>query len=329
MKSSKNTSSNVEKLLEYRGGLSSDDKKMEAGLLLEEIRKVDVEDAYLKVRSEIGRQSRFTRYMRVVTRIAAVFTLPLLAISVWSLFLRDNHSFLAENEITWHEITSPARMRSHVVLPDGTDLWLNAESKIKYGIPFVRESRQVYLTGEAFLNVSKNRKAPFIVDTGTASVKVLGTHFNVKAYPDESNLEVALLEGSVEFSGMLQNGKRDVVTLVPGSFLVLDKNSGVFRQEIKDLARYTAWYRNIIIFDETPMPEVAKTLERWYGVNVAITNAEINKYKITTTFESESLSRVLELLELSSPDIKIKYTAGKINKLTNIASQSTVSISKK
>jgi hypothetical protein len=77
------------------------------------------------------------------------------------------------------------------------------------------------------------------------------------------------------------------------------------------------------------MPEVAKTLERWYGVKVVIADTEINKYRFTTTFENESLFRVLELLELSSPAIRIKYTPGKINKQTNIATQSTVTITKK
>lgn len=328
MRPSKDTASNIDRLLEYRSGLSSGEKKIEAGLLVEEVKAVKVEDAYQKVSERMYRLSKFNRTLQVITRIAAVFTLPLLAFTLWSLLLRNNHTALAENEITWQEITCPAGMRSHVVLPDGTDLWLNSESKIRYGIPFVRENRQLELTGEAFLNVVKNRKSPFIVHAGTASVKVLGTRFNVKSYPDDEQLEIALIEGSVEFSGSLP-GSGSPATLSPNSYLVMDKNSGEVHQGIRDLAKYTSWYMNVIIFDETPMPEVAKTLERWYGVKVSVTNPEINKYKFTTTFENESLYRVLELLELSSPGLTIQYTAGKINKLTNIASQSTVSISKK
>lgn len=329
MKSAKYTVSGIEKLVEYRTGLSPEDKKIEAGLLVEEIRIVHVEDAYRKVSKRINRKLTVSRTMHFVTRMAAVFTVPLLALTIWSLFLRENQTGLAENDITWQEIASPAGMRSHVILPDGTDLWLNAESKIRYGIPFVRKNRQIDLTGEAFLNVVKNRKSPFIVNTGSATVEVLGTQFNVKSYPDDEQLEISLIEGSVEFRGKVPGADNAIATLVPNSFLEMNQKSGVVHQEIKDLARYTSWYKNIIIFDETPMPEVAKTLERWYGVHVSIANPEINKYKFTTTFENESLFRVLELLELSSPDIKIRYTAGKINKQTNIASQSTVSISKK
>lgn len=325
----KNTGLKIEEFLEFRNGLSSEDKKMEAGILIKKIKTVDVDNAYNKVSSQIKSRSQSTRIILLITRIAAVLTLPLLAFTVWSLFFQEKPSELAENEITWQEIQSPAGMRSHVILPDGTDLWLNAESKIRYGIPFVRENRQVELTGEAFLKVVKNEKAPFIVNAGVASVKVLGTQFNVKAYPEDDQLEIALAEGSIEFTGTLADGKKAAATLIPNDFLAMNKTTGKVCLGNKNLNKYISWVKNIIIFDETPMPEVAKTLERWYGVNVIIANSEINKYRFNTTFENESLFRVLELLELSSPAIKIKYTPGKIDKKTNIATQSTVSITKK
>lgn len=325
----KNTGLKIEKFLEFRNGLLADDKKLEARLLIDEIKNIDVDNAYHKVSSRINTQLQTKRIISIITRIAAVLTLPLLAFTVWSLFFQEKNSDLAENEITWHEIQSPAGMRSHVVLPDGTDLWLNAESKIKYGIPFTRENRQVELTGEAFLKVVKNEKAPFFVNAGAASVKVLGTQFNVKAYPEDEQLEVALTEGSIEFTGTTADGKKAEKTLIPNDFLAMNKTTGKVRLENKNLNKHISWVKNIIIFDETPMPEVAKTLERWYGVKVVVADAEICKYRFTTTFENESLFRVLELLELSSPAIKIKYTPGKIDRQTNIATQSTVTITKK
>lgn len=325
----KNIDQKFEDFLEFRNTLSSEDKKMEAGVLIEEIKSIDVDNAYTKVTSRIKTQSQTTRIITIITRIAAVLTLPLLAFTIWSLFFQEKQTELAQNEITWHEIQSPAGMRSHLVLPDGTDLWLNADSKIKYSIPFVRENRQVELTGEAFLKVVKNEKAPFLVNAGVASVKVLGTQFNVKAYPEDEQLEVALAEGSIEFTGTTTDGKKAETTLVPNDFLTLNTSTGKVRLENKNLNKHISWVKNIIVFDETPMPEVAKTLERWYGVKVIIADAEINKYRFTTTFENESLFRVLELLELSSPAIKIKYTPGKMNKQTNIATPSTVTITKK
>ncbi|HSM48528.1 MAG TPA: FecR domain-containing protein, partial [Draconibacterium sp.] len=325
----KNTGLKIEKFLEFRNGLSSEDKKLEAGVLIEEIKTINVDSAYHKVSSRIKTQSQTKRFITIITRVAAVLTLPLLAFTVWSLFFQEKPSELAQNETTWYEIESPAGMRSHVVLPDGTDLWLNAESKIKYGIPFTRENRQVELTGEAFLKVVKNENAPFIVNAGAASVKVLGTQFNVKAYPEDELLEVALTEGSVDFTGTTADGKKAAATLIPNDFLAMNKTTGQIKLQNKNLNKHISWVKNTIIFDETPMPEVAKTLERWYGVKVIVADAEITKYRFTTTFENESLFRVLELLELSSPDIKIKYTPGKINRQPNMASPSTVTINKK
>jgi ferric-dicitrate binding protein FerR (iron transport regulator) len=328
-KQTKNTGPEIEKFLEFINGLSSEDKKLEAGLLVEEIKSVNVDNAYVKVCSQIKTQSQSTRIITIITRIAAVFTLPLLVFTIWSLFFQEKHSELAENEITWHEIQSPAGMRSHVVLPDGTDLWLNAESKIKYGIPFIREKREVVLTGEAFLKVVKNDKKPFIVNAGAATVKVLGTQFNVKAYPEDELIEIALTEGSVEFAGITSEGKKATAKLAPNDYMALDKTTGNLVLENKNLNKHISWVKNTIIFDETPMSEVAKTLERWYGVKVVVANSEINKYKFTTTFENESLFRVLELLELSSPEIRIKYNPGIIDRQTKIASQSTITITKK
>ena len=325
----KNTGLEIEKFLDFRSGLTSEDKKLEAGVLIEEIKTVNVDTAYHKVSSRIKARSQTTHIITIITRIAAVFTLPLLAFTVWSLFLQEKPTELAQNEITWNEIESPAGMRSHILLPDGSDLWLNAESKIRYSIPFTRENRRVELTGEAFLKVVKNENAPFIVNAGAATVKVLGTQFNVKAYPEDEQLEIALTEGSIEFTGTVADGKKATATLIASDFLAMNKATGEVRLENKNLNMHVSWVKNIIIFDETPMPEVAKTLERWYGVKVVVADAEINKYRFNTTFENESLFRVIELLELSSPAIKIKYTPGKINKQTNIATPSTVTIIKK
>ena len=328
-KTIKNTGRNLEDFIEFRSRLSSEDKKLEAGRLIEEIETVDADRAYQKVSRQIKLQTRSTRFITIITRIAAVLSLPLLAFTIWSLFFQEEPMQIVENEITWQEIESPAGMRSHIVLPDGTDLWLNAESRIRYSIPFTRENRQVELTGEAFLKVVKNDQSPFVVNAGPASVKVLGTQFNVKAYTDEETLEIALKEGSIEFTGSLATGRKATATMVPNDFLSMSTSTGQVKLQNKNLNKHISWVKNIIIFDETPMPEVAKILERWYGVKVVVADAEINKYRFNTTFEDESLFRVLELLELSSPAIQIKYTPGKINRQTNIATPSTVTITQK
>lgn len=328
-KAIKNISQRTVEFLEFRNKLSPEDTKLEAGIILEEIKAVKVDSAWSKIGSKINFKSKATKTISVITRVAAILTIPLLAFTLWTLFFyqRDEPKH-CENAITWHEIKSPAGMRSHVVLPDGTDLWLNAESKIRYGIPFVRGNRQVELSGEAFLKVAKNENVPFVVKAGTASVKVLGTQFNLKVYPEDEQIEVALVEGGIEFTGTTKEGIKTSL-LASNDFLSMNKRTGKVRLGKKNLNKHISWVQNIIIFDETPMPEVIKTLERWYGVKVVVTDPEINRYKFNSTFENESLFRVLELLELSSPSIKIKYTPGKINNKTNIATESTVIITKK
>jgi ferric-dicitrate binding protein FerR (iron transport regulator) len=327
-KQTKNTNQSIENFLEYRKGLSDSDNNIEAGLLVEEIQSVNVDEAYNEVSSRINRRFSLNRTITIITRIAAVFTIPLLAFTIWSLMVNSNMSGLAENKTTWHEIQSPVGMRSHIVLPDGTDLWLNAGSKIKYAIPFIKESRKIDLSGEAFLHVVKNEKSPFLVNAGNTEVKVLGTQFNIKSYPEDKHIEVALEEGSIEFSFTRNNGQKASTKLKPNDYLILNKKSTRATIENKNIEKYISWRQNIMILDETPMLEVAKILERWYGVKVVITDNEIKKYKFTTTFENETLHRVLELLEISSP-ISIKYTLGKINKKSKIPSPSIVTISKK
>ena len=327
-KNVKNKSGSLEEKLEFQKGLSAFDKKLEAGFLVEDINSVNVDNAFSSVIVEINKHFSIKRTILIITRIAAIFTLPLLAFTIWSLFQVKNSAELVENPITWQKIQSPVGMRSHIILPDGSNLWLNAGSEIKYGVPFTRESREVQLNGEAFLQVVKNEQAPFIVYSGNTQVKVIGTQFNIKAYDDDPNIEVALVEGNIVFYFNKSNNKRVYTELKPNDYLVLNKQSSEVKKENRDLGKYISWHKNILVFDDTPMIEVASALERWYGVKVIIASKDIHKYKITTTFENEPLFRVLELLELSSP-ISIKYKPGKFNNKIKKVSNSIVTITKK
>ena len=325
-KNKKNINQSIENFLAYRKGLSELDKKIEAGVLVEEVNTINVDEAFLKVSDKLRRPNR-TISLSWLTRIAAVLTIPLLFFTIWSLFIKNDNT-MVENSLTWQEIQSPVGMRSHIVLPDGSDLWLNAGSKIRYGIPFIRENREVDLVGEAFLKVVKNENSPFIVNSDNFEVKVLGTQFNVKAYPEDEQIEVALKEGGIEFYYTKEQGQKVYTKLQPNDYLVLNKKNSEVLKEQTDLSKYIAWHQNILIFDDTPLLKVAQTMERWYGVEVVIANEEIKKYKFTTTFENEPLFRVIELLELSSP-IAINYKAGIMDSNTNTISKSIVTINKK
>ena len=318
--------------VEYRKGLSPFDKKLEAANLIDQAASVDVDKAYHTVSNKIKQENKGYTIFTVLTRIAAVLTLPLLAFTIWSLFFQETEKApveIAQGDITWQTIESPVGMRSHIVLPDGTNLWLNAGSEVKYSIPFTQENREVELSGEAFLDVVKNEQSPFLVKAGDAEVEVLGTRFNVSAWPEAEQMEVALKEGKVKFRFADDDGTFKFCEMEPNDLLEFDKKNKTVFRENTNIEKYIAWHQNIMVLDDTPMEELARKLERWYGVNVKIGNEEIKKYRFTTTFENEPLFRVLELLEISSPDIAINYTPGKKLENEEGFSASVVTITKK
>ncbi|SHJ81189.1 FecR family protein [Tangfeifania diversioriginum] len=323
---------NFKNLIEYRKGLTSFDKKLEAAKLIDQTATVDVDKAYRTVSSKINKGNKTTGIFTSLTRIAAVLTLPLLAFTIWTLFFQETNKApveMAQNEITWQKIQSPMGMRSQVVLPDGSNLWLNAGSEVKYSIPFTRENREVELAGEAFFDVAKNEQLPFVVVAGDTEVEVLGTQFNVNAYPQTEQIQVALKEGKVKFRFAGDEGKMKFCELNPNDFMEFSKTDKTFARKNTNIEKYIAWHQNVMILDDTPMTELAGMLERWYGVEVVIADEEIKRYKFTTTFDNEPLHRVLELLEISSPEIKINYTVGKPIEGTKKFSPSVVTITKK
>ncbi len=301
----------LEAFLNYRESLSDYEQRIEAGSLISKLDNVDTNKAFEQVNERINTHGKSVNFINYLTRIAAVLTIPLLAFAIWSLFFSDGGT-VQQADLSYQELSSPAGMRSQVILPDGSVMWLNAQSSVKYSIPFTKRQRVIELKGEAFLNVVKNKKVPFIVKSAETSVEVLGTQFNVKAYPGDQNIQVALLEGKVRFHVDKENHSK-FLELTPGDYIVYNKEDSQTSRTNTNVEKYIAWHNNVLVLDETPMEEVAVLLERWYGVKVIIQDEELKKYKFTTTFDNESLFRVLELLELSSPDIEIKYTPSKRN----------------
>jgi ferric-dicitrate binding protein FerR (iron transport regulator) len=184
-------------------------------------------------------------------------------------------------------------------LPDGSFLWLNAESKIGYPIPFVGENRQVELSGEAYFYVKKNMKDPFIVKVADTKIRVLGTQFNVKAYPEEKHIEVALKEGKVEFVSLNHNSDEVHTEMNPNDYLLFDQLEHQIEIENKNIDPYISWHQNILIFNDTPMSNWSRIIERWYGVKIEMLDEEIKHYHFNGTIEDETVRDVLQILELT------------------------------
>jgi len=317
----------LSEFLNFSAGLTGEEKELQAAAMVGLTEEINVDQALKKVLARTGKQKKIRSIFHQLTKIAAILAIPLLVYTSWNIYkqLSEKQQMV---QLAEQEFVSPVGMRSFVILPDGSKVWLNAESKLRYSVPFVRETRNIYIEGEAFLNVAHNKHSPFILQTSNTSVEVTGTSFNVKAYPEEDYISVALQEGSVKLSA--SNGTESKTTeMKAGDVCLVQKGTKNVTSIKSNIDKEIAWHENVLVLDETPMEEVAVLLERWYGVKVFITDDELKKYKFSTTFENEPLNRVIELLELSSPGIKITYKPGKLNKNPGEKNYSVVTISKK
>lgn len=321
------TNQHLSEFLNFSKGLTEKEKELQAAAMVGLTKEVDVDQALKKVLARTAKQKKTYQLFQQLTKIAAILAIPLLVYTSWNIYKQ----FTEKQEMTQfaeQEFVSPVGMRSHVILPDGTKVWLNAESKLRYTVPFVRENRNIQIEGEAYLYVAHNKKSPFLLETANTTIEVTGTSFDVKAYPEDEYVSVALEEGSVKLSA--SNGtEKKTAEMKAGDFFEVEKGTNNIKSVSTSIEKQIAWHKNILVLDETPMEEVALLLERWYGVKVIIADDELKKYKFNTTFENESLNRVLELLELSSPGIKITYKPGKLNKNPGEKNYSVVTISKK
>lgn len=316
---------NIQKLILNRLNQDVLEQVTEAVQVVSEIDSVDSQAAFLKIQNKIQKGRKLRMVFNLAVRAAAVLFIPLLVATGIILYRKMN--FNSEQQFAMQEITTPLGVRSHIVLPDGSHVSLNAESTIKFKVPFDQELREVALTGEAFFDIQKNPKVPFIVKSGTVNIKVVGTRFNCKAYEDENTISVVLAEGKVNLN--TDGGKtEDVFVLKPGDRAVFDKATSQTLLTNGKIGKYIEWQNGKLIFDETPMPEVATQLGRWFGVEITIEDPLIKNYKLTTTFENESLHQILELIKLSSP-IDIKYVNATINKSNQKQTKSRVIFRKK
>lgn len=239
------------------------------------------------------------------------------------------------------EINVPAGSRSQVVLPDGSKVWLNAGSTIKYDYNFNRRERSVELSGEAHFDISTDPHKPFIVKTSHLDVKALGTIFNVRAYPDDDEILTTLVEGKVIIeifgkekesftymlepkqnftyrkSGMPARSAENTVNHLPDQIdIVNEKEIMIDAAPISPLVvtksikpeLYTSWKDDEWIIMGESLESMAVLLSRRYNINIEIKSDELKKYRFTGTIRNETLEQVLEILRLTTP---IRFEVGK------------------
>lgn len=227
-------------------------------------------------------------------RIAAILFIPLLLSGIVWFFYGNNFN---HQEVAWAEIQCPNGVRTHFDLPDGTSGYLNSGSILAYPVPFTGE-RQVKLSGEAFFNVTHNKKLPFHVFTKNLDIKVLGTRFNVLAYNDQDFEEVTLEKGRVD---VYNNIQQKISELEPNQQINYNCNTKQFIRKSVNASQYISWIDGKLIFRNEKFGEVAKRMGRWYNVDIIIADKRLNDYIFHATFENEQLEEALKLIELTTP----------------------------
>ncbi|HEY4154354.1 MAG TPA: FecR domain-containing protein [Puia sp.] len=243
----------------------------------------------------------------------------------------------AEPVAAQNTVSTKPGSKSKIQLPDGTQVWLNADSKITYDENFHGPSREVQLTGEAYFDVVKDKAHPFIIHTHSIDLKVLGTAFNVRSYADEKNTETSLIRGSVEIT--LRDNPDKKIILKPNEKLMVQNDdfsvlSGKAKEEKagsgkgnpekaeealmvlskvhfekKDsLPIETLWVKNKLAFDSESLENVAMKIERWYDVRIVINDERLKSKEYHAVFDDESLQQVMEALSSTG---NFKYTINK------------------
>lgn len=204
------------------------------------------------------------------------------------------------------------------VLPDGSEVWLNAGSHIRYNDNFIQKTRDIYLDGEAYFNVAHDADHPFIVHAGNISIRALGTTFNVHAYQDESKIEATLITGKILVK---IDGKPDQdIILIPNEKLTVmnqkfsfsDKKSeprkelGFLVQEVTPMPSITelpevAWLQDKLAFQNESFEELAKRMERRYNVHIIFEDSLLERERLTGVFKNENIRKALNLLQMTTP----------------------------
>ena len=278
-------------------------KAWQATALLQTMKKYDTEKALKKVHKKIEKQNR--SILTMIQKIAAILILPLIISTLY--FALRNPTLSTSQSTELYTITSPAGMRSEYILPDGTKVFLNSKTSLRFPLAFTDDTRDVILNGEAYFQVAENKTKPFIVNTGKINIEVTGTEFKVSNYTDEGLTEIVLVSGSINlFHGNYTNSKKNIALLTPGEKASYHTREDRMYIENVNIDKYISWKDGVLMFRNDPMEEVVRRLNRWFNVKIQLTGKELSDYVYTATFEDESLMQILDLLKISAPiDYKI------------------------
>lgn len=248
------------------------------------------DQAWLNILKRISFTSNRKNLRLVLLRVAASILLVALGAGGGYFFQtnRSDHSFT--------EVFSPFGHKTLVVLPDGSEVWLNGNTHLKYSTDF-SDSRNVELTGEALFKVQKNPEKMFTVKSPELKLEVYGTTFDVKAYPDDVNSEITLVEGSVG----LFNNSQFLKKMNPGEVVTYNKENNKYSSQSGNISQIISWRADELVIENQTFDSVVKYLERWYGVTIALDQSMNQNLRLSFKVKTESLIELLSIINHITP----------------------------
>lgn len=264
--------------------------------------EISTEKALEIFMKQISKESTIKVLWKYFQTAAAILIFPLVLGGLyWQKYTLPEKAVVAYKEVFTSNGT-----RMAFDLEDGTKVWLNAGSSLKYPEKFNNNQRSVYLKGEAYFEVKSDVSKPFIVNAQSISVKATGTKFNVRAYVSDKQSEVSLLSGKVSVFKSGTADKAMISLLQPNQHLDYNTVSQQASIEDGDLYKYVAWREGKLIFRNDPLSDVLERIGEFHNVHFQYKDKKLLEYRFHITFQNESLPEILEILKASSPmDFKI------------------------
>jgi len=253
--------------------------------------KVKFNNSIEKTETKLG----FSNRMEKANNSILIYKIAVSLILLVSITYYGYQQFREKPHISLNEYSAGPGEVKKFILSDGTKVWLNSYSALVASEPFTKENREVLLVGEGYFEVAHNPDRPFIVKTPyNLKTKVLGTHFNISAYPDDPEQEISLYEGSIELSGFRNSGKN--ILIKPGEKVIYEPSDKDINVIPTVLGKPAEWRDGILRFYNEKFSSIAKKLERKFQTKIVITDEKVGKLHFTGNFEEEPLIKIMKLL---------------------------------
>lgn len=257
---------------------------------------VDCDISFEEVQCRIAKYEQGKKIKRIrqwsvlLQKVAAILILPLLAVSVWLIMNR-------QPETSQMMLATAKGEHTHVFLPDGSEVWLNVDSKLEYSTAYNATNRELKLVGEAFFKVAKDKKHPFIVAAHDLKVRAVGTEFNISAYETDPNASTFLKEGIVELKYFPKGKNEQTYRMAPGEKATIIRNVKSIKIAEATSGNDTRWTSGELYFENESMDQVFRKVERWYNVKISYQINDFTNETLTVNLkDNESINRLMEII---------------------------------